>query len=1375
MKKKNIAWLLSAAMILTTASTPVETVSVYAAEEFQTETNEAEGTEIAEDTVTDTATDTVEEVSEVPENEDVADAESNAGETITTGETVSEDSQDNDTGDLELFEDSAEELKVNTETDNSDTVELEADVKDGFSDGEAAVAGVGESSEVVESGRCGDNAGYKLYADGRLVIEGSGEVQSYFSLNEKIKSVVIGEGITSLAGGIFHSCSNLTSVILSKTLTNLGNDTFSSCGSLRTIVLPESLTSIGDDVFWGCSSLTSVNIPKKITAIGKGMFRDCSGLTSIQLSENIAEIGAGAFYGCSSLTNIQLSENIAEIGAGAFYGCSSLTNVQLPENITEIGESVFCGCSSLTDIRLPDSITRIGSYAFSGCAIKKVTMPDTITEVGVGVFSNCGNLRSAKLSESLNYISDSLFSECSRLDNVILPDRFTEIGNGAFSNCNLTEIKLPPNLISIGDNAFSGNSLSDISFPESLKIIGNETFSGCKFRNIELPDTVTDIGKRAFSWNRNLNSINIPKNVTEIKEGTFYCCICLQNITFPDGLVKIGKNAFNETILGEVILPDSVTTIAEYAFERCGLYRIKFSKNLTEIPYGAFSNCTNLTEIILPDNITHVDTNAFSDCTNLRSVYIANASTVIEKKVFGDTKTYSLVMGHKDSTAETYATENDFPFHNIEDPLIHHEEVKPTCTSDGNREYWHCDGCNWDFSNAEGSGVVWGDLTISKFGHNLTYHEGKIAICTQSGNQTYYHCENCGKNFTDWDGATELTESDIIIPAPGHRIIYREARDANCISDGNKASYYCTGCGTYFVDKDGKQVAKDVVIPMNGKHSMIYYPARDANCANSGNRAYYHCSICSSDFLDKDGKQPADMSDMVIPVNGKHNLVYQKANNATCINAGNKEYYFCNNCFKYFQDKDGKQQISGESVTIPANGVHALEYHSKEEPNCIHGGKKAYYYCTGCYQYFLDQEGKQKVAEADLILPTEPQNHTMRYIEGYEATCVNEGRKGYYICDYCQQIFLDEKGLQKVTEGRDLAIPKTDSHVLELEKGYPAECLNPGMKDTYRCTSCGKHFLDKDGKEEMQQDSDVLIPELGHKFTDEQWINHGSGKHTVSKGNPTPIFFTADYQQHFTCERCGFQDWGETRTYNMSVNTDQVTLKSGKSTTAVRVSDFANGDYLKSVTPKDPSLVTVSNVNKNGTFKLTAKNKNGSTWVTITLNSGVKTNILVTVRVTTQAITNLKSTVSVVRGKKVTLKPVLKPVTSKDKITYSSSNSKIAAVNSKGAITGKQVGTAKITVKAGSKKVIVTVKVTKIKTTKLTGVPKTKTVNRGKTFTIKAVATPRNTDEKVTYRSSNKKIATVTSKGVVKGIRKGTATITVQSGSKKLTCKVTVK
>lgn len=108
-------------------------------------------------------------------------------------------------------------------------------------------------------------------------------------------------------------------------------------------------------------------------------------------------------------------------------------------------------------------------------------------------------------------------------------------------------------------------------------------------------------------------------------------------------------------------------------------------------------------------------------------------------------------------------------------------------------------------------------------------------------------------------------------------------------------------------------------------------------------------------------------------------------------------------------------------------------------------------------------------------------------------------------------------------------------------------------------------------------------------------------------------------------------------------------------------------------------------------------------------------------------------------------------------------------------IKAKKAGTAKITVKSGSKKVVVTVKVTGVKTTKLSGVPATKKIAKGKSFKIKAAATPKNTDEKITFKSSNKKVATVTSKGVVKGLKKGTATITVRSGSKKMTCKVTVK
>ena len=91
--------------------------------------------------------------------------------------------------------------------------------------------------------------------------------------------------------------------------------------------------------------------------------------------------------------------------------------------------------------------------------------------------------------------------------------------------------------------------------------------------------------------------------------------------------------------------------------------------------------------------------------------------------------------------------------------------------------------------------------------------------------------------------------------------------------------------------------------------------------------------------------------------------------------------------------------------------------------------------------------------------------------------------------------------------------------------------------------------------------------------------------------------------------------------------------------------------------------------------------------VTITLASGKKQVISVTVQKTTvrtTKITGLKSSVTVARNKKLTLKPVISPITSQEKVTYSSSNKKIATVSSSGVITGKKKGTAYITVKSGN-------------------------------------------------------------------------------------------
>ena len=118
---------------------------------------------------------------------------------------------------------------------------------------------------------------------------------------------------------------------------------------------------------------------------------------------------------------------------------------------------------------------------------------------------------------------------------------------------------------------------------------------------------------------------------------------------------------------------------------------------------------------------------------------------------------------------------------------------------------------------------------------------------------------------------------------------------------------------------------------------------------------------------------------------------------------------------------------------------------------------------------------------------------------------------------------------------------------------------------------------------------------------------------------------------------------------------------------------------------------------------------------------------------------------------------------------FTSSNKSIATVDSKGVVKAKKAGTVKITAQVGSYKKVVTIKV---RNASLKLAKTAATVKKGKTTTIKVSAVPTG---KVTYTSSNKKVATVTSKGVVKGVKKGTATITVKCNGMTAKFKVTVK
>ena len=166
------------------------------------------------------------------------------------------------------------------------------------------------------------------------------------------------------------------------------------------------------------------------------------------------------------------------------------------------------------------------------------------------------------------------------------------------------------------------------------------------------------------------------------------------------------------------------------------------------------------------------------------------------------------------------------------------------------------------------------------------------------------------------------------------------------------------------------------------------------------------------------------------------------------------------------------------------------------------------------------------------------------------------------------------------------------------------------------------------------------------------------------------------------------------------------------------------------------------------------------------LNAAVEALVKADTKVT---VTLNKKTATVYKGKTTTLKAT---VTGADapKVTFTSSNPKVAAVNkTTGKVTAKAKGSAVITAKCGDVKV--TCKVT-VKNPTLTLSKTSVSVKVGKTTKITAKAAP---SGKVTYKSGNKKIATVSSNGTIKGIKKGTAKITVTCNGVTKTVKVTVK
>ena len=124
----------------------------------------------------------------------------------------------------------------------------------------------------------------------------------------------------------------------------------------------------------------------------------------------------------------------------------------------------------------------------------------------------------------------------------------------------------------IGEEAFSGNkNIELVVLPKALTSIADQVFIDCSnLKSVSIPDTVTSIGRGAFGDCTKLAEVQLPKGLTEIPDTFFYGCKSLAKITIPEGVQSVGYNAFEQTLIKEIIFPAALKTLDTDVVAWCG-------------------------------------------------------------------------------------------------------------------------------------------------------------------------------------------------------------------------------------------------------------------------------------------------------------------------------------------------------------------------------------------------------------------------------------------------------------------------------------------------------------------------------------------------------------------------------------------------------------------------------------------------------------------------------------------------------------------------------------------------------------------------------------------------------------------------------------
>ena len=212
----------------------------------------------------------------------------------------------------------------------------------------------------------------------------------------KLKTVIIGEGVTNVSDYALFFLPAATHVTLPDSVTRIGRYGIAMCSKLTGLSIPKGVTGIGDFGLAG-NGLTAITLPDGLQSLGRGAFDSCASLTNTTLPAAITAVPGKCFADCTKLLNVKYAGTVTAIGDLAFESCKALTAAPIPETVTEIGASAFTGCTALTDVTIPAGVSTIPEDCFRGCtALADIDLPGTVTSVGHNAFTGCTALKDVR-------------------------------------------------------------------------------------------------------------------------------------------------------------------------------------------------------------------------------------------------------------------------------------------------------------------------------------------------------------------------------------------------------------------------------------------------------------------------------------------------------------------------------------------------------------------------------------------------------------------------------------------------------------------------------------------------------------------------------------------------------------------------------------------------------------------------------------------------------------------------------------------------------------------------------------------------------------------------------------------------------------------